>query len=186
MIELYRIFTAAANNHTPGNGYVIQGSTTLTETICQNEVTLHGHILQGYPITAYDQIAIYILIDGCCIGNIACYHFGHNRSKFCTGNGRLWRKLSVKTTDIPFCNHRRYCLTRPFRHLCGIAVGGQTLRIGGAHFKSTRQNHKGFFTGNLLARIHFPCSGTNEGPHFYCFCHIPVIPRIRCHIRVAT
>ena len=181
---MYWIGSAAANQQASLYGHTIQCYITVTDTVCQNQITADSCVGQCRSCSTDHDIACIYLWNGLSLINIVTDQCIHNLSEFSSSNAALGIQPSIRTADISALNQCCETVACPIGNCIAVRKCVQSWITAAFQRKCTCKYGKCLLARDCPSRIQFSIR-TLEGAHLYSFCHVCVIPCFCGDIAVA-
>ena len=168
---------AAADDQAAGGGDVFE--TGGGDAVCEDEVTLHGDVLQG-AVAAEDQVALHGLVLQVLV-NVGGHEGIHDLGKLGAGDVALGVQSAVCAGHIPLLHQSSHGTPGPGRDLRTVRklVQGGRLAIGQA--KGTGQHGEGLLAGDGVIGVELAIRAL-EDAHLHALGHLVVMPDAGDHV----
>lgn len=168
---------ATADDQAAGDGDVFEAGGG--DAVCEDEVTLHGNVLQG-AVAAEDQVALHGLVLQVLVA-VGGHEGIHDLGKLGAGDIALGVQSAVCAGHIPLLHQSSHGTPGPGRDLSAVRelVQGGRLAIGQA--KSTGQHGEGLLAGDGVVGVELAVRAL-EGAHLHALGHLVVMPDAGDHV----
>ena len=178
VIAVHSFRTAAPNEQTPFDGYIVERDFTVCRTAADDEIAVYGQVFQLYIVGADQDAAFNVLVISTLGHNVSANDICKNLCKFCAGDVVQRCKDFAATMNIVCTDHRAHIRHRPVGNLASVGERGQ-IRFGiriVVQFQRTGNDRHSLLARDRRIRSHRRSRPTVVSTHLDGKRHVLVIP----------
>ena len=168
------------------DGHIIERDFAICCAAADDEVAVHGHILDHYFVGADQDTALDVLVVSTLCGNICADNVVKNLRKFCASDIIQRFQPFGSAVDIIRADHCPDIGQRPVGNLASVGECRQVRFCVCViiQFQRTGYNCHGLLPRNRRVWGHCRVAAPVISAHLHSHCHIVVVPLGLCHVRV--